>query len=453
MAFRIVDDPHYQSQEAIPEVNSQGRFRIVDEAPKTSDVFDQIAPEETSMGTIGRHLARTGTRAVETLGGLPGDIASIPERLIPYLAEKITQKSQPELRESFKAARKSVPIVGQLPTSSELRDLSRQISSGYTEPKTKIESLADDIASDTVSLMIPVKGKVPFMRSLITSTAANLAGEGVKQLGGSEKATAGTKLGALFLSSFIGRNGIRGADKYVDNLYKQAEKAIPEGAKTSAGSMVENLGNLKTKLSKGTLAPSEKAVVDEIDTILEKVKGGKIEAQELQASKRSLSEKMGKFLYETPEKAAKARARKLFGKVKQEINSPLQEYGKTNPEFYKPYLEAEQGFATLAQSRRTSEFIKKYAKIASPYSIAGAVTSLFANPMAFAKGAVGAGIGTGILKSSEMAYQIAKSPALRRHYMNILNAAIQEDAVTMNRNLKELSDKIEREGITPQEKD
>lgn len=425
--------------------------RILEEGPKAQEFpeFGRVLEEEetkpSTLQEIMRHSARTGARIGETIAGLPGDIFAIPGKIATYAAEKISGKEQPGIRKAVELARTTTPF-GQLPTSSEIREITKAFSANYLEPKNETEALADDVISDAVALMIPIKGKVPFLKSIALSAGSNLVGKATEKFSGKSDVGTYAKLGSLMLMSMASKSGFKGADKFVNGLYSQAEATIPEAATVNATKMSENLSRLKKSVSLGTKAPSEKFIINEVDEILEKVKDGKISPQEAMASKRSLNEKIASFAYGPEPQQVKARAKKLAPIIKKELNSVINEYGKENPEFLKTYRQAEEGFATIAQSKRVSNFIQKHAQMGK---IGGggalALEALTGHPGMILPTISAAAGSYSVIKSAELMTRIAKSPTLRKYYLGVINAAAQENAIDMNKNLQKLDIKLQKE--------
>lgn len=378
-----------------------------------------------------RPQARVAARAIEQTVGLPGDIFSLLNRFVAGpISEKITGEKAVPYEET---------TLGKiLPTTSTHRENIKSLTGGFLEPKNEIERFADDVITDTTALLLPIKTKVPFKRTFSrafsTSLGANALGEGAKDLTGDEAKGSYAKMGSLFLLSLLNKPS---AAKFAGDLYKEAEAAIPSNAQVNASNLVTSLNNLKNKMSKGTLAPSEKFIIDESDAILSKVKNGKISPEEAWASKRSLNEKLEKVLYDTPQKAAQARARKFAGSIQHELKNVLQDYGKTNPKFYENFKKAEEAFGTIGQSNLISKFVDKNLKY-SP--LTAGLLHLFHGPIGASAAA------TAIpYQGAKLLYRISKSPTLAKYYTNVVRSAAKEDAISFNKELQKLDEAFQKE--------
>lgn len=409
-------------------------FRI--ERPKPKE--EPIEPK-----TIGQHAkeavripSQLGSSAVSAALGAPGDVLSLLNTLAAAPITKHVLGKQPVPYEQ-------TPIGKLLPTTETHKKRFQESTGGYLAPQNDYEKFANDILTDTASLFLPGKAltkiagpqSLNLARSFVTSLGANLAEEGVEQWT-RDKGKAGlAKVGSMFLlSTLLGRPKAR---EFVTDLYKQADAAVPEGATVSAETLSDSLSRLRTKMTQGTQAPSEKFVVDEIDSVLRHVKDGRIPIDNLRASKRSINEKLSKVLFETPRKSDQARARNLAKTITKQLDNELVRYGRINPQFGKPFEAAEEGFASLAQSNFLSNAIEKNIRY----------TPLTAHLLDIFGGGIGGTLAAGAVpyQASKLLYQVYKSPTLRRHYMNTLRAAAQQDAPLLNKELKLLDVGLQKE--------
>lgn len=396
-----------------------------------------------------RQPIRQGVNLAGLAAGLPGDILGLANQYIAGPAtEAIT--GQPAL------PYEQTTLGKILPPSSTTKAQLQSIAPEFLKPRNKVEEFADTVIEDTALLFSPGKTKIPyartasqaskFLKPFYISLGANLLGEGVKDFTGGDKAKAGyIKLGAMFLFSLIDKPK---AAQYASSLYKKAEDAIPQGAKVDATKLENTANNLKTKMSQGTKAPSEKFIIDESDAILQKIKNGEITVEEAWATKRSLNEKLEKHVFENPDRASKARARKTASQLQHELSNILENYSHKNKAFGETFGPAEEAYATIAKSRFISKFINKNATYNPKTSgLLHAVGSAAGGAAGHALGAgipgtVGAAIAYPVVK---VGYRIAKSPTLRKHYAEVIKAAAAEDAVAFNKELQRLDEAYQHE--------
>jgi hypothetical protein len=396
---------------------------------------------ESFLGKAKRGLMRSAARGAEAAVGLPGDIGQSLLSLTEYGAEKlgVPENIRNKVRD---IAPLFVPGTG-LPTSEDVKEKITEKRSGeYLKPRSKGEEISDEIVQDAVSLLIPGPGKLPKsakgFKSLLRSIGIAAGGVGskeiAKQAGVGEGGQTAAKLGAMLLLGTTGRGGPK---KYVGKLYNEAEEAIKGNPKVSASSLEKNLSQLKSSLSKGLEAPTEKAVLSKINALEGKVKNGKIGVDELWASKRSINEELSKALFENPDKASQARAKKLFKKINKDINKELTKYGEQNKDFGKAFRSADEGFATLAKSNKIENFIRKNSKYSPASALLYPIMHMAPSPT------VGAAVGAATAyKGGQLAYRLSKSPTLRKYYKEVLQSAAKENSAAMNRALQKMDKEL-----------
>ena len=339
------------------QVETQSLSKTTDSTPSEPvnksfwDEAQQLPEMETKskFPDIGRHVARTGSRIIESALGIPGEILSIPRRVSEFATEKYqgSPLTKEQLKKSKEIEKWVVPGIHHFPTSEKIRENIEKYTGDYLKPQNEEEALSDDIFSMATALFNPSKGSgflKPLTRALGISGLSHAAGKGVESFAG-EEAGEYAKFGTALLSSLYHPKGIPAAKEYVGNLYKEVESSIPSGTRVRAIELDKRLQNLKNNVSKGTLAKSEKFIADEVDAISRKIQDGSIGVDELIAAKRSLNEKMQDFLFTTPEKAAKGRARKLSTEIQKSLDKELDLYGKMNPKFGEKYNQAQNAFA------------------------------------------------------------------------------------------------------------
>lgn len=419
-----------------PESSSQIEFQPIEQSPKESFLQSGI-----------RHTARTASRAGEVIAGLPGDIHAGLGHVAGYVRKKlspITGESPEEVENIVQQRIEEFP----LPTSEKLRKKSIELTKGYTEPKSEAESFTDELAQDFTSLISSGAGKT-WVKGIKRAASLTGIGQAAKQtakiVGGKESDQELAKSAAIFVSSLIDPKRV---SNYWKDQYKKAENLIPQGALTEAKSLENNLLHMKKNLSKGTLAPSEKFVVDEIDKILPKISNGKIAPDEVQATIRSINEKI-QGLYKEMEKGQSVRAKTLINDVNNQLSKTLENYGKVNPEYYQAYKNAQDAFLANVQSRKLSNLMSKHsgwtkAIIASP--VAGQLFAL--NVPGAVSTAAGIGLGYSGLKSVEALTRMVLSsnkPGLRNLYLQTLNSALKENSPQFIRNLGKLDKEMRQD--------
>lgn len=416
-------------------------FRVIDEEQEQE--LTQNKPS-TSIGSIIKETSRPFVRQLVNLGalalGTPGDIIQTVDKIVDPLATFITGREGPATEEI-------------IPSSQQIKEKVRSLNPEYLAPRNDVEEFGDAVIEDFASLYAGrqlFKGKIPFantlskaqqiIRPLGIALGSNLSETVVKDFTNNDNAAAWAKFGtALFLSMLDKQK----AGQYVSQTYKKAEGLLPPDARHDASKLVAKVSAIQRRASMGTLAPSEKFIVQEVDEILKRgqyVPGtgqATISVPAVTNIKRSLNEKLEKFVFENPTKVAKGRARKLGSGIIKNLNEFLDDYGKTNPEWLKTYREAEQGFSTLATSNKVGNYIKNNLK-------KSILTTGLLKTLGVPIGAKTAAVGAVAYPSFQVAYRIAKSPLLRKYYSNIVRAAVQENSLLMNKEIDKLDKELQK---------
>lgn len=423
-----------------------------EETQSTEKKETQRSEKPTFTEEATRNVARTGARVLETAVGLPGDIVQGTGNLIKLGWEKATgkkfpsqeqiMKENPKVKETVDFIRKIIPQFS-LKSSSEIREELRGKTGDYLEPRTKGEAFSDEIASDFVSLAIPIKGKIPFMRALGLSLGSNIAKEGVKAFGAGEGAQEATKLGSLFVMSSINP---KGASKFVSSLYKEADELLPKTAKVSTKNLSEGLRNLEDNFQKGGSVPSKTKAIQKVKEIRDSISKGNIEVEELTSFKRNINE-LRSGLYEEfkTDKSGMRSARRNLNDVSHLIDSTLEEYGKTNPAWWKKYSDANEGFGAIAESKKVSNFIGRVTKQYPKHIAAGVAAEIFLAPHTLPAAITSGALGYAGLKGSELIYRLAKSPVLRKYYRKTVESALKEDAADTLKSLSKMDSLLKKD--------
>lgn len=415
------------------EISPSSIFKKARELPATEG-------SESSIASSGRNILRTGARAAESVIGAPADLVSGISHGLNWVAGKVPGGKQ--------RTKEVEEFTSKLPTSQNIKKWHEQFTGDYLKPQNESQELSDEIFSDAASLLLsPNKGGILLKvgKALGLSTAANVAAKGAAELGVGEEGQVGAKMGTLFLTSLLsGRKG--GVNKYKDSLYDEARALRPEKAVVDTSEFNKNLRDLERSISAGGKAPSSVKALEKIKELRKKGSYGSMAVEELEASKRKINElRSGLYDEFKTDKVGRASAKRNLDNVAGVVDSALEKYGKTNPEWLKKYREANQVHGVISQSRKISNFIGRNAKLASGSgAILHALSAVF-NPSSVPAVATAVAGGAATLKSAELLYRISKSASLRKYYTNVLLSAAKEDAVTMNKNLQNMAEELEKE--------
>lgn len=398
----------------------------------------EASQEEGYLSQAGRGIARTASRIGEQVAGTPGDIFSL---INEYIARPVVGFATGEETLPYE----QTPLGKAFPTTSEHK---KRLESHFGEtikPQNKIESFVDNIVADATGLAIPGSKAASAgslmghaARKLAISTAANAAGKGVEDWTANETKGNLTKLGSLLMLSMFDKPA---AAKVVGEMYKPLQKTVESLKPVNATGAQANLTHLKNKMTKGTIAPSEKFIIDEVDAVLSKIKDGKITPEEAWAVKRSLNEKMSKVLFDIPKKADQARARKLGQAITHEMDDLLKQTAKQDPTFYKELKSVDKAFGTIARSNFITNALEKNIRL----------TPMTEGLIHIFGGGLGSAIGQAAIPYNvyKIMFQISQSPLLAKHYGKVVSYALADNAPLMNRELKKLDQGLQKEEKKP----
>ena len=384
------------------------------------DVSEKFYSQDKPMDErAGRQIARVGARAAETIGGLPGDVVSIARSLVSGLPGGLAKEE--DLNFVQRAGKRALES---LPTSSDIR---AQVAERRPElePQSEGEETMDEFVSDFASLAIPFKGKIPFARALGISGIGAIGKSAAKDMGLGEKGQNVTKLGLMIFSSMFGKG--RGVNKYISNLYKDAGKSFPKGA--SFQYPMKQLNAVEQQMMKGDLNDAKKPVVEIIDRIKGKMSNGSLTIEEAMQFDKDINRAIAKS----------SKDRSLSGNLKQLKSAHskfFDEYSKENPTFGKYWSDAKQAYQGIATSQQAQDFIRRNANL-SNFVHGAALLGLadYAFPGNRKQSATGLAGTAAATYAAVLAKRFGTNPALRRYYMNVLDAALSENKASLARNM------------------
>lgn len=402
----------------------------------TQGVSQQLVESEELERDIDRGRARGTSRILERLGGLPGDVAS----LIQSLSGRETEKFP-------------------LPTSENLQKTSERLTGGYTKPKNEFEEKSDELLGDIASFMLPGAGGYSIARNLGIPVAANLAKEGIKYSGGSDKGANGAKIGTMVILDLLSNRkglGLGGVKKYINELFGASKSSIPSGTLTPVQNLSTSLQTLENTLNVGGSSASKAPTLKKISELQGKISNGMLDPKEFAGFRTSINElisEMGGWEVKLP-KPIKESAIRNLNHLKGEVIKAGEEYGKNqNPDFLKYWKSANEASAAYQQSNVIANFIEKHFgnkfKSLSTKALfglgAGApIAASFSVPGTAAASGVAGGLAAGY-NTYKIAHRVWKSPVLRNYYSKVLKASAKGNVSQMTQNMKLLDKKLSDE--------
>lgn len=407
-----------------------------------------------------RHGTRSGSRALEAILGSPGTAQQASQQAtksalsnIIGMGEKITGNQFPTGRKYAEKAAEFISPKG-APSEEELKNLSQNITGGFTKPQDAGEEFADEIVSDFTSSIMGGPGKTVAAKGLKTLgqiVLANAAKYGAKEAGSGVLGQNVAKFGTLLTTSMFDP---KGAKKYVDSLYKQRDSAIPKGTIIPTSSIINSIESVEQQLTKGIGTPAKSALKTPLADLKQKVAGGHAEVEELLEIKKNLNEHRAGLIAQNRLSGGKDSAIKkelnLFNELSNGVEKSLEEYGRHNPEFYKLHKMANEAHSGIQESKFISNFVQK---LASPKStkLRGALEftdeGLAAASLLFSPTA--AITGYAALKGTALAHRFMTNPTLRKFYLGALEGAAKQHGSTVVRNMNKLGDAMDEELLNP----
>ena len=333
----------------------------------------------------------------------------------------------------------------QLPTTSDIKKFSEKASLGYTKPQTKFEEETGEILNDIGAMAVPGAASYSSLRNIGIPIAGWMAKEGLEKIGASEGSGQVAKIAtmvALDLASAYSTKGRGGAKNYAKELWKEGESNIPKGATINATKLEADLVNLKNTIQKGGSTASDSPALTKIDELLQRIKNGNIDVDELVAARVKINDIIsanGGFDWASHPTVKQGSVNKL-NQVKDKIIETLDDYGKTNPAFGVPYNKGNEAYSVYHASNLVSRFLKKNFGdyISSPvlykiFKISGKTVAASALP------------GAATTQGVKLLYRIWKSPTLRELYGNVMKAAFDNNKSVAAKNLSELQKKLKEE--------
>ncbi len=308
-------------------------------------------PFQQKTDEIERHVLRTGARVGESLLGLPGDIASLGLGAANYLSSGAIP--------NYEQIQENLPVS--LPTSQQNREFLKEKTGGYLEPQGKLEEFADEVASDLSTLLLPVKGKIPFKSAIARALGSNAAAYFTKELGGGPLAQAGAKIGVSLLA---GLPGIRGKMETTMNQgYDQARKSAAKGtANTSA--LSSKARKIYDAASRGD-SPNKDFIKERARAVERIADTGKASIADITTLKQDLNRQLRENAADLSKND-----KRIIGTLLEDVRGILDKYGKTNITFGQNFNQAEDIYKGLNTQSYVSEVLDKYlspTNIKNPY--------------------------------------------------------------------------------------
>lgn len=368
-----------------------------------------------------------------------------------------------------KDKKRGVPSILQLPTPERLREGTKALTGEYLEPKSNTEATGNAISQLVGGLLSGPKGlaelnslsKVGKTISQIPKTAARAGAafggaKVVESLGGGKGAQEATKIGILLASGFP---GVR------DFLEKRAKdafnftKSVPETITHKVPKLESLLSDLQKETEVGHLSEDKKALQEFIQSVENSIGKGTKQVYENGRSvvKRAIPIKEMVQLEKDANKLLRnasypKEAKAPLGKIKEELESSLKDYGKTNKPWLEAYEESKDIYRGLKTRSKLNAFLQDNinlselmkSKIAKTVLFPGTIASSLISPTGTAIGAGAYGTGMIIREAVKFAEFFYHSAFARKYYVEALQAAVNGNTNAFVQSAKRLDKEAEK---------
>lgn len=390
-------------------------------APEVEDTS-----QESLLGTGLRTAARTAARVVETVAGLPGDIAAGVLQVSDIAGKKLGQLTGNErLKKSDTSRLRNV-----LPTSGNIqkyvtKNVEKILPEDYLTPQTESEERLDNF-TETLASLLSTGGTAKQGASFVNKAAkaAGLAGGAelgkwaTEKITGSPALGSGVKLGTILLGSTAG--GRKQLENKANSLYENVGNIIGENSPNidvtntlykSTKDIIKGLGGIQS--------PSKKLVKDLAGDVLNATGGKRLMSLKDIVDADQVLNEILRTNYDTLS-ANKASLRKMY-EIKDGIESAIKSTEKLFPDFYRSYTDAKDIWRGL----NASDFIRQgLESVAKGEHFKSPLTTYFILKSPAKLGTYGlAAAGANVLKSPYNFYKSLSSPYIRNHYKNMVKSA------------------------------
>lgn len=420
-----------------------------------------------------RNINRTGSRMVETVLGLPGDVEKFAKNVPSSFGMLGTALEKFIGRDKWNSLTGGGPQGSQMfPGQQDLQKISETLTKGGTSPQGKGEELSDEVVKTFTSLMVPGGGTntvvgnatrlapinaqmLKMGRNLGAAIAAESAREGIKLYGGSPGAQEFGKMSTLMMLGMTLPRLTRetNPEAYLEALYQGRDARIPQGTMVTPTGLAHGLQNfINNRLRFGGPTAEKTHVLGEAQAFLDRINNRAIPMDELLQMYRDINRNRSNVMMAPIDKTGVRTARGYYGEMASLFNNSIEGYlGSISPEALQFHRQANSGWASLSQSQRASEFLMD--KINNVPLKTGVATlfggGILYNPSAAATSLGLAGLGAGGIKGVEMAYRFMTNPTLRHYYNDVIMHAMRENGPQAVRALKKLDDFYAKELANP----
>jgi hypothetical protein len=442
MNFRQYLEPIEEKTES--QINDSMQKKQPENTGSFLDYLEEIPEPEGKGKSVLRQAGQYGIRLAEGFAGAPGEIQELTDRIFEWTKRKFGISKYSSYEEKKAADDKSRDFLkkvgienldGKMPTTLELRNVSKEMFGEEFEPKGATEEKIGKTFEDIGTLLFPV-GEFKIMRPVLTGIGKNIAGQIGESIAG-EKGRVYGELGALFVGAAIKRPG---ANTVVNKLYEEARDLRNSDTIVSASKLSESISSVEKELLKGSKSAASKTKsLGMIKDIKEKIKSSEITISELEAFKRDINEASGSAkIWEEGIQAGK-RNKSSLKKLGKSIDDTIENYGKKNPEYLKKYRAANNAASAVYGGQSAANFAEQCMR-QKGIGVSDLTKAIFEIRHPISSFVIGP-----IKNLFKYTNEVIKSPELRKHYINIVKSAAKEDAALTTHYLKKFDKEVNKQ--------
>lgn len=416
--------------------------------------------DESTLEYLTRNATQLGSRVLEQTVGRHGNIEKFSKDVLSSFPKSggligwaISELVGPEKWERL--VRGPPGQQQMLPTSDQLRKVTKEISKGYTEPKTKGEEKISEFVEDVGSTLTGRRAPTA-INNLLIPAAANVVKQIVKETGFGEDKAQMAKLAVWLPLSLAGNVN---APQYASQLMNQGRNGLPNTLHADIPRFTRRLDAVansplllhsdpRTALARQTLAG-----------IRNDIANGQTNSQSLFTMFDGVNAaKRNRGLFELG-RSDQNFARRAINEVRNAIRDEILDVGVNHPEAIQSWQNGVRAWATIHQSNAISNWVESAAK--GPYSkiLSGPAAGLFgigaygAHKLpAFISGAGSVAIPASY-KTGQVLYRMWNDPNLRAYYWNAIAASQTENLPVFISNYNKLNKGLEKsESVKPNRK-
>ena len=432
-------------------------------SPETYQGEDDPTADEDTLQYIARNTVANASRIAEQALGSVGNLQKAikdlgldkpsTSDLLSWSMEQLVGKERWDKLDYDETLEKLPQLIPQLPTSEEIKTFSKDVSGGYTSPKTKGEERFQEFSEDVGSLLLTrnpsalgAKGASkwvkPLINKLLTPAAANATKQTAKELGFSDSIANLVKIGTWLPFSLATNIN---APRYASQLMNRARKDIPHTVQGDVPRITRGLEEVERTLLSSD--PRTELARKMIVSVREDLASGQTNYPSLlrlydgiNAAKRN----RGLFDFTKTDRGV---AKEAIDRVRNVIGAEIRIAGAPYPEALKSWEDGVQAWAVIHRSRAITSEVEALAK--GPYGklLAGPALGLFGagGVLAPVTTVQGAAIGAPLYKGVQTLYRVVQNPTLADYYWKAIMGLEAENLPAFINNYNKLNKGLEKE--------